>query len=768
VRWLLAFATGVSLLLVLQNYALEIFPGRHVSIPFDEIRPYSSSGTFAYIFDFDGSEPDRWPNARSRLEFFEDGTRYRIRTHVTSEVVLAGGDRFAHEPGRVIFSSTDNTDPRKNGRKYSLLTPVLYSPAIGVPAMVLFLFCTSLWFLLCKPHLHQKTQPDPTGSHWRWHLAAATALFLLGLYCNTGSLPPYAITSSPWVSPDTGYAYNQDHRHYRVLFDFVNGSGRSVWDHALFLRRILFGVLGWPLMRAFGFELGGTLTALILNVAALIAAVLLIRRWIGERAAILAGWILAIYPGAAYWGCLPYSYSLIFPGSILLVFALWRLTEGARGIRLSLLSLSMGFIYLGYDFAPIFVPATFVALCWRRRFAAAMSSVALQLLPEAIWILSLAYFFGQPLRNPNSGIYQSAIAPYLHPSGFVSWCQEAVQFPGAGFDVFFAANFIFLPALFLFVLAANPFTSRIRFHISEAAPLLAAAALFSFLNLAPGQSGSWQMSGTWISRLYQPIFPVLVIFIARWWQDLPPIRQPSKTVIFCALGVSALGNLLVIFGPILGNPGRISEYAFYRFYDHTDSHFAYESNMNTLGRRPIGFPLAGKGASPAPTALEANAAATKLMADQRALLESLRYSIRVNRPALAANLAECNDVARALANVRSALLSKRLELKFTRGEITAEEAKPTAKSWRSFVSPSLLASLDGVKPDTGAAEPAPYTEPRDLEELTAAIRFESNQLSILQGAIVRLQGEILNAESDLTEAQNELRQETENLTAAKR
>ncbi len=59
-----------------------------------------------------------------------------------------------------------------------------------------------------------------------------------------------------------------------------------------------------------------------------------------------------------------------------------------------------------------------------------------------------------------------------------------------------------------------------------------------------------------------------------------------------------MGNALVVFGPILGNPLHVSQEAFYRFYDHTDAHFLYESNLESLGRRPIGFPRQPAAAPP--------------------------------------------------------------------------------------------------------------------------------------------------------------------------
>ena len=604
-RRALAWVTAVAFVLVLQNFCMDLLPRRRVGIAPESIQAYPGAKTFAYVFAYDGSEPDRWPSARSRVEFHEDGVVYSRRLHSPDEVLLVGGDRFSHEPGRIVFATTDNTDPRENGRRYYLTEPILYSGAIGDAAALVLAACVIAWWRL-GAGMAGGAPPSPAGPpRWRWHLAGASALFLLGLYCNTGTLAPYACTSSPLVLPPSGYAYNGDHRHFRVLFDFVDGRDRSVWDHAVLLRRILFPVLGWPLMKWLGFEIGGTLASLAMNLAAFAWALVLLRRTIGERAAVFAGWILALYPGAAYWAGLPYPYALICPASLLLMIGLLRLCGGASGARMLGISLAMGVAYLGYDLAVYFVPATFLALCWRRRFAGALASAAVQLAPSAAWMAILAYGFRQPVENPNSGIYRTVLLSFLRPEGPALWLDAAARAPAIGADIFFAANFLFLPALFLFAVVVNPFTSRIRLGLAESALLVSALALFLFLNGAPATYGGWAMNGTWISRLYQPVFPALLLFTARWWQGLPPLGPRLRALVAAAVAGASVGNALVVFGPILGNPGRISEVAFYRFYDHTDAHFLYEANLASLGRRPLGFPRAQ---APAPTPQEIRAA----------------------------------------------------------------------------------------------------------------------------------------------------------------
>jgi hypothetical protein len=378
--------------------------------------------------------------------------------------------------------------------------------------------------------------------------------------------------------------------HFQVLFAFVNNAHRSVWNHALLLRRILFPVLGWPLMRLFGFEIGGTLASLILNVAGLVGFVWWLRRRVGERGAIFAGWLLALSPGAAYWGGLPYPYALIFPGSLLLLAGLGELEEAGTAGRVAWLSLGMGLLYLGYDFTAFFLPASFLLLAWRRRWRTLAITLPLQLLPLALWLAVLKFGLRQPLENSNTGVYHSLLSAYFtNAAGGLSWGSLAQVFD-SGCYAFFGANFIFLPGLFLLLAGLNPVTARIRFLPLELSLLLVALGLFLFNNLAPAGGSYWDMHGSWISRIYQPVFPVFVLFAARWWQHLPRLSGRARGLAAGPLLLALAGNALIVFGPIALNPLQVSEFAYYRFYNHTDIHWAYEYNLRQFGRRPLGFP----------------------------------------------------------------------------------------------------------------------------------------------------------------------------------
>lgn len=56
--------------------------------------------------------------ARSRLIVYEDTTRLGPAHAQHADIRAAGGGRYSHWNGALYFSSSDNTDPRSNGRVY--------------------------------------------------------------------------------------------------------------------------------------------------------------------------------------------------------------------------------------------------------------------------------------------------------------------------------------------------------------------------------------------------------------------------------------------------------------------------------------------------------------------------------------------------------------------------------------------------------------------------------------------------------------------------
>ncbi len=554
--------------------------------------PDPEGSPIVFEFAFSGSTPDGPYHRRSRVIFHENGLPQPV--HRTADVVRgAGRFNWAHEPGRILFASSNNTDPRINSCTYFITYPILYQPWIG--RLSALLFAASVAGLYWIGRTRSLKRPgdkamDFPASRWKAHLVGATALFSVGLYFSTGTLAPYGNTSLPYTDPETGYVYNTDHVHFQAMYDFVDGADPSTWNNALFLRRILFNVIAYPLMKATpSWEVGGILASILFNVGAFVYFLRSVRHKIGERGAIFGGWILALYPGATYWAGMPYSHALIFPICLILTLALGKMADNPGWRQVAGASLLLGVANLGYDFFVHFLPAAVLILIWRRRWLAIVPSVVLQLLPMVLWILALEFHFQQDMLNSNTGSFGAIAGSYFSSVDAQRWISILNAAPDIGFDVFFGANFIFLPILFLAVFAINGITSRSQLTVAESALLISGVVFFLFSNLAPDYQSVWQMRGTWISRLYQPVFPVLVLFCARWYQELPPLNRLPRWGVVALVALISIGNGLVVFGSVLNNPLRVAETAFYRFYDHAN-HANFELNLKTHGQRPLGFP----------------------------------------------------------------------------------------------------------------------------------------------------------------------------------
>ena len=589
--WFLRLSAGVSLVLIVHNYCWSILP--QVAMPLTPAAMRPVAGTHAFTYPFLHSPGDTQTNPRSRSVLAEDGVPLGVKFRVPQGVLTNGGGSWCHSPGILTFSSIDDSDPRTNGHRYVVFSPILYSRTVGYAA--LGVFAAAAWGLGRRRKSTDAAKlvrpAADTPRHFRMHLFAGLTVFLASLYFSTGTLAPYANTLRATVQHGTDYLFNIDHPFHRTLYDFVQGQPRETWENSLLLRRILHAAMARPWMNVLGYEVGGVVFNTVLNLLGFVLGVAMVLRHVGGRGAVLAIWLLALYPGAAYWVGQPYAYAVIFP---LGLAAFWILLElpSARPVRLVTLSLALGVIYLSYDFHAYFLPASVFVLLWKRRFIAAASSVALQVLPLAIWLWVLKHVVHVPLENSNSSLYRVSLMAYFDPSILLGAGDRLVALPEITADIFLGSNFFFLPLLAAVAWSLDFSWAAFTKHRAVVAMLAIAAALLVFFNFPPPHEGAWNLSGSWISRIYQPIFPALVFSLAQWWQERLPIDVPARLSRLTLVLVTLLGNALVSFGPALNNPLRLSERAFYRFYDHTDAHWAYRYNLEHYGRRPLGFPRA--------------------------------------------------------------------------------------------------------------------------------------------------------------------------------
>jgi hypothetical protein len=352
------------------------------------------------------------------------------------------------------------------------------------------------------------------------HVSGATLAIMLGCWLSSGTMAPYGTTTSPNGAyhsfGEYGYRMNGDHWHFQAVFAMLDGRPEADWMGSVVLRRVLHPLLAYPLMKAFGFEAGGILFNILLHGAAMLALALGFRRYFDRRAAVMACWLFATYPGYAYWAGLPYSYALIVPGSIACTIGLLWWHDRPSLARTALAATIVGVVGCGYDIMPFFGVALLGLCAFQRRWR----DLAIATVVLAAWALFIARgipaIAGFPALNSNTQTYGIVIDAWLHfwqrTNG---WGTLLLGVPHVFVSNFFFSAGIFLPILLLLVVAHH-LRYRVRPIVGPVALsiLLATLAVFLFLNLAPPYTGGWQLRGTWLARLYQPWFVVILLVVA--------------------------------------------------------------------------------------------------------------------------------------------------------------------------------------------------------------------------------------------------------------
>jgi hypothetical protein len=414
------------------------------------------------------------------------------------------------------------------------------------------------------------------------HVTVASAVLVLSIWLSSGTMAPYAATlPEPLVKAPCGYLYNIDHEQFRATFSLLAGSPRQQWEDSVVLRRLLFPLFAYPFMKLLGFEVGGFAASLVLHLATFLAFVAFIRRDSGRTSAIAAAWLLATYPGIAYWASLPYSYAAIVPCSLLIFILMRRLETAPCWTEAAGLCALMGICFVAYDFLPIFGVAALLLLARRRVWAWIPPAIAAFILPTMISVQVLRLAFKVPFSNANTLAYRNVVGSWMHPD-WTTWKPLLAHLPVIAVDNYLFANFLFLPMLFAGVLVLSVWRLRVRLTPGERMILAAAALLFLFNNAAPPYPG-WQMRGVWIARLYQPIFVVCVAYLAR---ALNSAAAPFKNALGWLVATTVLLDATVSFGPVFRVPwtGEI----YHRFYRHSTPD-ALQRNLDRYGRRPLGI-----------------------------------------------------------------------------------------------------------------------------------------------------------------------------------
>jgi hypothetical protein len=412
---------------------------------------------------------------------------------------------------------------------------------------------------------------------------AAGAVLALGVWLSSGTMAPYAATFvCPIVSQPCGYLQNPDQPLHEAAFRMLDGQPPERWRSSNVLRRLLFPLVAFPFMKLAGFEVGGFAASLLCQLAGLVTLALFLRRRHGDRAAVAGAWLLATYPGIAYWAALPYAYAAIVPASIGLYALLVRLDE-RPGLRSTAgHALAMGVLFVAYDLAAFFGVAGLLLLARRKRYRDLPVAAAGFAVGPLLAVAALAAIFGVGWGNTNTDIYGTVARAYLHPGSLSAWLGVLIRFVPALIANFFFSNFVMLPWLFLLL----ALLARRRPSAPEAAVLLAAGLLFAFNNLAPPYQGRWQMRGDYIPRLYQPVFVALLVYCARVLGDLRAFAPQRARAIVAVAALAVAGNLSIVAGPVGHIPW--AGYVYHRFYEHSGPD-VLDRLLALHGRRPLGF-----------------------------------------------------------------------------------------------------------------------------------------------------------------------------------
>jgi hypothetical protein len=379
-------------------------------------------------------------------------------------------------------------------------------------------------------------------------VGGAALAIMLGCWLSSGTMAPYGTYGYGRCQ----YRANGDHFQFQAVFLMLDGQPAARWEDSVVLRRILHPLLAYPLMKVFGFTSGGLIFNIVMHGLTLVALALAFRRYFDARAAVLVSWLLASYPGYAYWAGLPFSYAVIVPGSIACTIALLWWNDRPSLARSVIAACVVGVVGLGYDLMPYFGGALLLLTVAKRRWL----DLGVAIVVLGLWGLFIAWglpeIFGFAAINSNSQTYGAVIRSYLDVRHRLSgWGSVLVDVPHVFVSNFLFSGMVFFPLLFVAVIAVRwRGRSRPVFGPVALSILLSTLAVFLFLNLAPPYVTGWQLRGTWIARLYQPWFVTVLVVVAA--TSVAVRGRRSYKVLLWAVVVTAVLDGVAIAGPYIG------------------------------------------------------------------------------------------------------------------------------------------------------------------------------------------------------------------------
>ncbi len=233
--WLALVAGALALAAMVQGEAG--WPAStSLELPADKIKPAGGRGWRAAMpRDFRGSEL-----AAERARLLEDGDELPLRIEKIKHVEELGRGRYRATPRTLYFSTADGSDPRENGRRYTVRLPRRPHPAL-LPAAVALL-AAALWMLGWRrwspprPGAHPGTAGAdadpaegpgrrPASADWSAITAAGTLLaFAVALAAMLSALAAHGDRSDGWLIVD-GVPYSDAKGWVEMADSLAGGRG---------------------------------------------------------------------------------------------------------------------------------------------------------------------------------------------------------------------------------------------------------------------------------------------------------------------------------------------------------------------------------------------------------------------------------------------------------------------------------------------------------------------------------------------------------------
>lgn len=206
----IASAALLALLLVAYAFVVLVRPVHTAALPVDTIRPRDGASFIAPAplppFGFENRSDSMTNPQLSRARLLENGAVIGPMHASHADIASVGYGRFSHWDNHIVFSASDNSDPRTNGRTYAMTyvmrVPLWLHPAFAIGG-VLFLWLSGAFGLLRRLAKRWGGLSNP----WPYLvLASALAIALMAVFALRPTIVSVLTVKDISARTDSAYA----------------------------------------------------------------------------------------------------------------------------------------------------------------------------------------------------------------------------------------------------------------------------------------------------------------------------------------------------------------------------------------------------------------------------------------------------------------------------------------------------------------------------------------------------------------------------------